>query len=127
MVSERGSVSRLSRAAVPKKLFRADDLAMKRAGDQGFAFDFARFGVGNGDVIDLESASKRAFIVGFGLLEIGQRTEFRALRGDEVALGENHVVNGGRSKPVFLLLGVKRFLLELPGFAGGIHLGPVLR
>ena len=118
---------KLTRAAVAKEVFCPDHLAVKCAGDQRFVFDFAGFGIGDGDVVDLESAPQRAFVVGFGLLEIGERAEFGALRGDEVALGENDVVNGGGSEPVFFLLRVKGFLLEFARLAGGIHLGAVLR
>ena len=121
------SLPMLAHAAVPEEVFRAYDLAVKRSGDQRVAFDFAGFGVGDGDVIHVESAPERAFVVGFGFLEVGQRAEFRALRGDEVALGQNDVVNRGRAKTIFLLLGVEGFLLKLARFAGGIDLRAVLR
>src|SRR5580704_8625926 len=123
---QRGFVSRLARAAILKEVFRAHDLAVKCSRDPRFAFDFACFGISDGDVIHLESASERAFVVGFGFLEISQCAQFGALCGDEVTLRENHVVNGGRSEPVFLLLGVEGLLLKLARFASGIHLSPVL-
>ena len=86
---------------------------MQRSRDQSVAFDFAGFGVGNADVIHVQSAPERSLVIGFGFLKVGQSAEFRALRGDQVALRQNDVVNRGRAKTIFLLLGVEGFLLKL--------------
>src|SRR5208337_1279120 len=46
--------------------------------------------------------------------------------GDEVALGENDVVNGGGAEFVFLALGVEGLLLKLASLAGSLHLSAAL-
>ncbi len=111
---------------VAEELIGADDLAVKGAGDQGVALNEAFFGTGDGDAVDFEGAAEGALVIGFGFGEIGQGAEFSALSGDEIALGENDVVNSGGAKFVFFALGVESLLLEFASLAGGLHLGAAL-
>ena len=113
-------------AAVLRDVFGAYDPSMQRPRDQGSAFHLARLGVRDGDMIHLQGAPQGAFVAGFGFLKIGERAQLRALRGDEVALRENHVVNGGSTQPVFLLRGIEGLLLEFARFAGGLDLGAAM-
>src|SRR5260370_32328456 len=99
---------------------------MKRARNQRFALRFAGLGTGNSDAIDFKRASDGALVVGFGLLEICQSAYVLDLRIDQVALRVNDEVNGGRVELVFFLLGIKRLLLQLAGFAGGLDLSAAL-
>src|SRR5271167_1581477 len=109
-----------------EELVRAYDFSVESAGDQCFAFDFARLAVGDGDVIHLERAPESALIVGFGFLEVGQGADFLALSVDEVALRLNDDVHSRSAELVFLLFRIKRLLLELPGFHSGCDLGAPL-
>jgi len=54
-----------------EQLVHTNHLAVQCSRDERFAFDYAPFGVGNGDVIDLQSFAYRALIIGSGLDEIG--------------------------------------------------------
>ena len=81
---------------------------------------------GDGDAVDFEGAAQGAFVIGFGFGEVGQGAQFGALSGDEVALGQDDVVNGGSAELIFLLLGVESLLLQFARLAGGVHLGAVL-
>ena len=81
---------------------------------------------GDGDVVDFEGAAESAFIVGFGFGEIGEGAEFGALRGDQVALSENDVVDGGGAKFVLLIFRVEGLLLKFARFAGGLDLSAAL-
>src|SRR5258708_6312980 len=109
-----------------EQIFGADDLAVERAGNQRVALDIALFCAGDGDAVDLQGAAKGALVIRFGFGEIGEGAELGALRGDQVALGQDHVVDGGSAKAILFVLGVKRLLLQLAGFAGGLHLRAAL-
>src|SRR5258708_3483107 len=77
-------------------------------------------------MIDFQGAAHGAFVIGLRFLQVGEGAEFRALSSDEVALGENDVVNSGGPEPVFLLLGVKGLRLKFACFAGGFDLSAIL-
>ena len=119
---QHGLVSQLAPAAVTKEIFRANNSPVQCPGDQSSAFYFAGFAVRNRDVIHVQGAAQRAFIVGLGLLKVGERAQLRALRSDEVTLRENHVVNSGCSKAVFLLRRIERLLFQFTRFTGGLDL-----
>ena len=87
----------------------------------------AGLSVRNRDVIHVQSAAKSAFVVGLGLLKVGERAELRPLRGDQISLSQNHVVDGGRSEAILLLRGIEGLLLEFAGLAGGFDLRASLR
>src|SRR5208283_2297919 len=109
-----------------EELLGADDLAVESAGNQGVALDEALLCAGDGDAVDFEGAAEGALVIGLGFGEIGQGAEFSALSGDEIALGENNVINGGGAEFVFFALGVESLLLELASLAGGLHLSAAL-
>jgi hypothetical protein len=67
----RGAVSKLPHAAGFEEVFGAYDLAMQRSRDQSVALDFAGLGVGNADVIHVQSAPERPLVIGFGFLKVG--------------------------------------------------------
>jgi len=53
-----------------EEIISAHDLPVEGARDERFALDIAGLGVGDGDVINLESAAHCALIVGFGFFEV---------------------------------------------------------
>src|SRR5205085_12194712 len=113
-------------AGAGEELVHAHDLAMKCSGNKGFALDFARDGISDGDAVDLEGAAESALIIGLGFLEVGQSANFRALSVDQITLSENDVVKGRGTQLVLLLLRVKSLLLEFARLTGRLDLGAIL-
>jgi hypothetical protein len=68
---QRGFARKSAHAAAPEEVFRAYHFAVERPGYQRLRFNFAGFRLGDGDVVHVQSAPERTFVVGFGLLEIG--------------------------------------------------------
>src|SRR6266850_7203009 len=108
------------------QIFRADHLAVERAGNQRVLVYLTMLGVGDGHAIDLQSAAHRSFVRSLGFQKIGQRSQFRSLGADEVSLRQNHLVDSGSTELILLLLGVKCLLLELSLFASGFDLDTAL-
>ncbi len=103
-----------------------DHLPMERAGNECSALRFAGLGISDGHAVDFQRASDGTLVVGFRFGQVGQSAKFRALCVDEVALRLNDEINGGCAELILFLFRVKRLLLELACFAGGIHLRAIL-
>src|SRR6202790_164534 len=115
----------LSLSGVEESL-HADDLAVEGTGNERVALDLPVFGVRDGDAVDFESTSHGAFVVGLRFHEIREGAEFGALRGDQVALRQNDVINRRSAELILLLFGVEGLFLQLAGFAGGLHARAIL-
>src|SRR5947208_17110511 len=78
-----------------KEFFSADYLAMQCPRNESVLLGLAAIRIGDRYVIGLERTAERPFEVGLGLREIGKGAKFGATGGDQVALGKNHLVDGG--------------------------------
>ena len=95
------------------ELVGTHDLAMQRARNKRFALRFAALGVGNRHAVDFQRSADCTLVVCLGFHEVREGTKFRALGGNEVALGLNDEVYSGCAELVPLLFGVESLLLPI--------------
>src|SRR5690242_8431845 len=108
------------------ELVHAYDLAVQSSRNERCLFDLAALCLRDGHTVHIERAAKRAFIVRFGLYKVSQRTQFGALRGDQIALRLNDQVDGGSAELILLLLSVEGLLLQFARLGSCFHAGAIL-